>query len=316
MGNPLSEQTKSIVSLLAPSLSRELISALSDELARHGLKIQTKRRLSTSDEAEPGETACLEFDVVGSMDLAELRERLRVWARQQSVDALARPAVPRRVAAKLACFDMDSTLIQGEVIDELARMQGLYDRVAAVTERAMRGELDFKASLRERVALLAGLPDTRLREIIAHLPLSPGVAKLFTGLRTMGCRTAILSGGFTFFAEYLQQQLGIDHVYANRLEVVNGRLTGNVLGEIVDAQRKEQLLRVLAEQYGAGLDEVVAVGDGANDLLMLASAGTGIAFRAKPVVEQRASYALSAANLDGVLYLTGNTYGQPGSENS
>jgi phosphoserine phosphatase len=200
---------------------------------------------------------------------------------------------------------MDSTLIQTEVIDELAEAAGVGAEVAAITESAMNGELDFRESLEKRVGLLKGLDASVLLEIANRLPLTPGAERLIRTLRSLGYRTAILSGGFSFFGEHLKRKLGIDFVFANELEIENGRLTGRVRGEIVDGARKAALLRRLAEQEGLRLEQTIAVGDGANDLPMLDAAGLGIAFHAKPKVRASAGQVISNLGLDGILYLIG-----------
>jgi phosphoserine phosphatase len=191
------------------------------------------------------------------------------------------------------------------VIDELARVAGVYEQVSAVTERAMRGELDFKACVRQRGSLLAGLPESSLVDVAEKLPLMEGVEHLFAILKRLGYKTAILSGGFSYFGYVLQQKLGVDYVYANELEIVDGKLTGEVILPIVDADRKALLLRTLAEKENISLQQVIAVGDGANDLAMLAIAGLGIAFHAKPVVRENAEQAISTLGLDSILYLMG-----------
>jgi phosphoserine phosphatase len=200
---------------------------------------------------------------------------------------------------------MDSTLIQGEVIDELAKLAGVAEKVVKITEAAMRGELEFEESFRLRVALLKGLPEARVHELIDRIPLSEGAERLIRTLKTLGYKTAILSGGFTFFARYLQERFGIDYVHANELDIRNGVVTGEVSGQIVDGERKAALLEEIARQEGISLEQVVAVGDGANDLPMLNLAGLGIAFRAKPLVRQNAEHSLTQLGLDGLLYLIG-----------
>ena len=206
---------------------------------------------------------------------------------------------------RLVVFDMDSTLIDAAVIDELAKAAGVGEQVSAITERAMRGELDFKASFRERVSLLKGLPESTLEQIAATLRLTEGAETLISQLRRLGYKTAILSGGFTYFAERLQKKLDIDYVYANTLVVRDGLVTGEVQEPIVDGQRKADLLRELAQREGISLEQTIAVGDGANDLPMLSIAGLGVAFRAKPLVKQSAKQAISNLGLDGILYLLG-----------
>jgi phosphoserine phosphatase len=200
---------------------------------------------------------------------------------------------------------MDSTLIEQEVIDELAIEAGVGAQVADITERAMSGELDFNQSFAARVALLEGLSENVLAGIAARLTITEGAAQLISTLKALGYRTAILSGGFTYFAEYLQRALGIDEVHANTLDIQDGKVTGRVVGQVVDGARKAELLRQLAARDGISLQQVIAVGDGANDLPMLSIAGLGIAYRAKPLVRQSANQAISSVGLDGILYLLG-----------
>src|SRR5690606_8296350 len=202
-------------------------------------------------------------------------------------------------------FDMDSTLIQAEVIDELAKKANVGKQVSEITERAMRGEIDFKQSLIERVALLKSLPETALAEIAVTLVLTEGVEKLISTVKRLGYKTAVISGGFTYFGRVLQKRLGIDYVFANDLEIENGVLTGRVQGEIVDGARKAYLLEKIATNEGFSLEQTIAIGDGANDLPMLSIAGLGIAFRAKPIVKASAKQSLNVLGLDGVLYLMG-----------
>jgi phosphoserine phosphatase len=206
---------------------------------------------------------------------------------------------------RLVCFDMDSTLIEHEVIDELAKAAGVGEQVAEITERAMQGELDFIQSFEARVALLKGLDASVLESIAQSLKLTEGAEHLMRTLKALGYKTAILSGGFTYFGEYLQRKLGIDYVYANALEIEDGKVTGRVVGRVVDGQRKAELLREIAASEGVNLEQVIAVGDGANDLPMLSIAGLGIAFRAKPLVKANAKQAISTLGLDGILYLLG-----------
>ncbi|MBP5637445.1 MAG: phosphoserine phosphatase SerB, partial [Bacteroidales bacterium] len=207
---------------------------------------------------------------------------------------------------RLICFDMDSTLIQAECIDELAKRAGVGDEVAAITESAMRGEIDFKESFTRRVALLKGLPVSVMQEIAENLPITEGTDRLMSVLKTCGYKIAILSGGFTYFGEYLQRRYGIDYMYANELEVDdNGLLTGRYVGEVVDGRRKADLLKLIAQTEKVNLAQTIAVGDGANDLPMLLEAGLGIAFHAKPRVQKSAKQSLSTIGLDGVLYFLG-----------
>ena len=210
-----------------------------------------------------------------------------------------------RRSRRLICFDMDSTLIETEVIDELAERAGVGAQVRAITERAMRGEIDFRESFTERVALLKGLDVSVMEEIAQQLPITEGLERMMTILKRVGYKTAILSGGFTYFGNYLRQRFGFDYVYANQLEIVDGRLTGRYAGEIVDGRRKAELLRLLCQFENINIAQSIAVGDGANDLPMLSLAGLGIAFHAKPKVKATAGQSISTIGLDGILYFLG-----------
>lgn len=206
---------------------------------------------------------------------------------------------------RLICFDMDSTLIQTECIDELAERAGVGDQVREITERAMRGEIDFIESFTERVALLKGLDESVMKEIAENLPITEGVERLMFVLKRYGYKIAILSGGFTYFGNYLKDKFGIDYVYANELEIVNGKLTGRYLGDVVDGKRKVELLKLIAQVERVDIAQTIAVGDGANDLPMLSEAGLGIAFHAKPKVVANAQQSINTIGLDGVLYFLG-----------
>lgn len=254
-------------------------------------------------ETTPGAHAlCLRLPAAS---VARLRASLAPIALRGRFDVVLEEDSFARARRRLVVMDVDSTLIRIEVIDELARAAGRYEQVAAITERAMRGELDFSASLRERVAALAGVPATVLSTLAERLPLSEGAERLFPALRALGIRTAILSGGFLPPVRALQAQLGIDHAFANELEVADGRLTGRVLGPIVDAERKAALLASIAAEHRIPLAESIAVGDGANDRLMLQRAGLGLAFRAKPKLREVAHGCLDAWGLDGLLPILG-----------
>jgi phosphoserine phosphatase len=236
---------------------------------------------------------------------AAMRAELRAMADDAEADLVLESKAEHGRAMRLFCFDMDSTLIQGETIDELARMAGVGDQVVAITAAAMRGEFEFQESFRRRVALLKGLPEARVLEAIDRLPLMEGAERLFRTLKARGAKTAIFSGGFTFFGDHLKKKLGVDHVFANHLHVQDGAVTGEVLGGIVDGARKAELLVEIAGREGIPLEQVCAVGDGANDLPMLRLAGMGVAFHAKPVVRAEARYAMTHVGLDGLLYLLG-----------
>jgi len=210
-----------------------------------------------------------------------------------------------RRCRRLVCFDMDSTLIETEVIDELADRAGVGAEVRTITESAMRGEIDFSESFRRRVELLKGLDEGVLQEIAESLPITEGVDRMMKVLKLAGFKTAILSGGFTYFGNYLKQKFGFDYVYANELEIVDGKLTGRFVGDIVDGRRKAELLRLIAQVENVNIAQTIAVGDGANDLPMIATAGLGIAFHAKPKVKATAEQSISTIGLDGVLYFIG-----------
>jgi phosphoserine phosphatase len=231
----------------------------------------------------------------------ELRAKLMDAAETVRLDAFVLETT--RPRPRLFVFDMDSTLIQAEIVDELAGLAGVKDRVAAITERAMRGEINFRGALDERLRLLKGLPETRLQELIERVLLSEGLEALMQGLKAANVKTAIASGGFGFFGRHLKQRLGFDYLYCNELEIMDGALTGRVGAEVVDATRKAAALREVAEKEDIPLEQVVAVGDGANDLPMMRLAGIGVAYRAKPVVKASAQYRLSCSNLDSLLHL-------------
>ena len=298
-----------IVTLLARCLTAEQIARVSGLTAQHGLNIDNITRLTGRvplSSVDEGGRAVVEFAVRGTpIDLEALRTDFLHISSELDVDIAFQHDTVFRRNRRLVVFDMDSTLIEAEVIDELAKAAGVGAQVIAITEAAMRGELEFAESFRRRMALLQGLDEGVLSAIAEKLPLTEGAERLIRNLKKLGYQTAILSGGFTWFARYLQQKLGVDYIYANELEIVDGKVTGNVTGPIVDGQRKAKLMHEIASKHQISLEQVIAVGDGANDLPMLSQAGLGIAFRAKPLVRQNARHAISMLGLDAVLYLMG-----------
>jgi phosphoserine phosphatase len=286
------------VSLLGSPLSPEAINAIAGRIAASGANIDRITRLAQDP------VTCVELDVSGA-DPATLRSALAQEAAHRHVDVAVQRGGLQRRAMRLIVMDVDSTLIQDEVIDLLADRAGCAAEVAKVTEATMRGELDFEASLRERVALLAGLNQDVLNGVRDALRLTPGARTLIRTLKRLGYRCGIVSGGFTQIIDPLAAELGIDYVAANVLQIAEGKLTGQVAGPVIDRAGKAAALRRFAEQAGVPLSQTVAVGDGANDLDMIAAAGLGIAFNAKPVVRDAADTALSLPYLDTVLYLLG-----------
>jgi len=294
---------------LARKITSDQLARVTAVIAKHGLNIDSINRLSGRiplGEPPALSKACVEFSARGAIrDPADFRRELLEVAGALEVDLAFQQDNMYRRTRRLVAFDMDSTLIEAEVIDELAKLAGVGEQVSAITERAMRGEIDFSESFRARVALLEGLEESALDRVASGLKITEGAEHLIATLRTLGYKTAILSGGFTYFAKHLQARLGMDYVYANELDIAHGVVTGNIQGEIVDGARKAQLLRQLADDLGIDLQQVIAVGDGANDLPMLSIAGLGIAFRAKPLVQKSAEQSISTLGLDAILYLLG-----------
>lgn len=298
-----------IITLLGRAISAQNLSQVSAIIASSNLNIDRIERLSGRLSLAlhtPSAKACVELRISGKTSSeTEMRAEFLVLAQQCNIDiAFQRESIYRR-NRRLFAFDMDSTLIQGEVIDELAVIAGVADQVKAITAAAMRGEIEFKESFARRVSLLRGLPEKRVQELLQSIPLVEGAEHLIATLKMLGYKTAILSGGFNFFARHLQSKLGIDYVFANDLDIVDGVVSGQVTTEIVDGAKKADLLQHIARKENISLEQVVAVGDGANDLPMLGIAGMGIAFRAKPLVRQSANHAVSVLGLDGLLYLIG-----------
>jgi phosphoserine phosphatase len=298
-----------ILTLLGRQISSKHLARISQVVAAQGCNIDQITRLSgrrTLKNPEEKRAASVQISLSGEVkDITAMHAEFLQISQEMDLDVAVQEDNLYRRSRRLVCFDMDSTLIQAEVIDELAKVAGVGDRVAEITESAMRGEIDFSESFRRRMALLEGLEESVLQNIAENLPITEGAERLIKHLRHFGYKVAILSGGFTYFANYLKSKLGIDYVYANQLDFENGRLTGKVKGDIIDGQMKAKLLRQLAEQEGISLEQVIAVGDGANDLPMLSIAGLGIAFHAKPIVKEQARHSIATLGLDGILYLLG-----------
>ncbi|WP_294596328.1 MULTISPECIES: phosphoserine phosphatase SerB [Bacteroidaceae] len=298
-----------ILTLLGRKLTAQQIAGATKILANQGLNIDAIRRLTGRvplDERKAKVRACIEFSVRGTpRDIDELQSELMRLSTTLDMDFSFQKDTMYRRMRRLICFDMDSTLIKTEVIDELAKRAGVGEQVQEITARAMRGEIDFRESFKERVALLKGLDESVMKDIAEHLPITEGVERLMYVLKRYGYKIAILSGGFTYFGNYLKERFGIDYVYANNLEIVDGKLTGRYVGDIVDGKRKAELLQLLAQVENVDIAQTIAVGDGANDLPMLSVAGLGIAFHAKPKVKANAKQSINTIGLDGVLYFLG-----------
>jgi phosphoserine phosphatase len=298
-----------IVTLLARKITARHIAGVTDVVSRYALNIDRIDRLSGRVPLEgvaQQSKASVELSVRGNLpDATDFRRELLHLASEMDIDIAYQEDNMFRRTRRLVAFDMDSTLIEAEVIDELAIAAGVGEQVAEITERAMRGEIDFTESFKARVALLKGLDESVLAGIAEGLRITEGAENLVSTLKLLGYKTAILSGGFTYFGHYLQRKLGIDYVHANELVIRDGRVTGEVEGIVVDGKRKAELLREIAQREGLDMEQVIAVGDGANDLPMLSIAGLGIAFRAKPIVRENAKQSISTLGLDGILYLLG-----------
>ena len=299
-----------IITLLGRALTASHIAMVTDVIARQGLNIDGIQRLTgrmpLNENELPRSKSCIELSVRGNpVSRKQMQEEFMTISAQQGLDISLQEDNMYRRCRRLVCFDMDSTLIGTECIDQLAERAGVGAQVREITASAMRGEIDFSESFRRRVALLKGLDESVMAEIAENLPITEGVGRMMTVLKRTGFKTAILSGGFTYFGNYLKQKFGFDYVYANNLEIVDGRLTGRYLGDIVDGHRKAEMLRLIAQFENIDIEQTIAVGDGANDLPMLTTAGLGIAFHAKPRVKESASQSISTIGLDGILYFIG-----------
>lgn len=298
-----------IVTLLGEKLTAEQISEVTKVISEKNLNIDAIKRLtgrSSLIKENDYPRASIQLSIRGAIhNKAEFTERFMQISRELDLDIAFQEDNIFRRNRRLVCFDMDSTLIQAEVIDELAELAGVGEQVKAITESAMQGEIDFKQSFEQRMKLLKGLSEDVLQDVAVNLPITKGARRLISTLKANGFKTAILSGGFTYFGHYLQKELGIDYVFANQLEIKDGVLTGGYIGEIVDGEKKAEYLRELARLEGIDINQTIAVGDGANDLPMINLAGLGIAFHAKPKVKDNAQSSISSIGLDGVLYLLG-----------
>ena len=312
-----------IITILGRKLTAKQMAKVTNVVAEQGMNIDGIQRLTgrmpLTDKEQPLSKSCVEFSVRGNpLNKEQMQSDFMQMAAEMEFDISMQEDNMYRRSRRLICFDMDSTLIETEVIDELAMRAGVGDKVKAITESAMRGEIDFNESFKERVALLKGLDESVMKDIAEHLPITEGVDRMMKVLKRAGYKTAILSGGFTYFGRYLKEKFGFDYVYANELEIENGKLTGNYVGEIVNGRRKAELLKLIAQVENVNIAQTIAVGDGANDLPMLSTAGLGIAFHAKPKVKQNAGQSISTIGIDGVLYFLGfkDSYLSDGNSNT
>lgn len=302
-------KNKYIITLVAKRITADMVASITEVVSEQGMNIDDLKRLTGRipiDVCERVPKASIEISVRGTpKDIDEMQTRFVEISSDLSMDISFQQESMYRRMRRLICFDMDSTLIRTEVIDELADRAGVGDQVRAITESAMRGEIDFNQSFEKRVALLEGLDVSVMKDIAENLPITEGVDRVMKILKKIGFKIAILSGGFTYFGKYLQDKYDIDYVYANELEIKDGKLTGKHVGDIVDGKKKAELLKLIAQVEKVDIRQTVAVGDGANDLPMIKTAGLGIAFHAKPKVKESAKQSISTVGLDGILYFLG-----------
>lgn len=298
-----------IITLLGRQVTAAQLSKVAAVVAKFKLNIDIINRLSgrvSVNHADIQQKACVQITVSGQIkDPGKLRGELLNIHSETGIDISFYVDDIYRHARRLVVFDMDSTLIQGEAIDELAAVAGVGDQVARITETGMQGKLDFKESLAQRIALLKGLKEETLASVAETLKLTQGAERVIDKLKQLGFKIGIISGGFEYFGKYLQQKLGLDYIFANTLEIAGGKITGNIKGDIIDGQKKAEILKTIAQVENISLKQTIAVGDGANDLPMISIAGLGVAFHAKPLVKQNAQRSISSVGLDGLLYLMG-----------
>lgn len=290
-----------IITCLGPAISPAFLGKMTSALAGENIRILNMKPLAQT----PLECVEITIAINTPFEASLLSKKLAEFSRSESVDVIVQEDCVTRKEKRLIALDMDSTLIQVEVIDELAKEAGIGEAVASITHRAMNGELNFKESLQQRVGLLKGLPVTVLKQVYDRIPYTPGAALLLSFLKKQGCKTAVLSGGFDYFTLRVKDVLQLDYAYSNRLDIEDGHLTGKIVGEIVNGEKKAALLEEIANKEGLSLDQVIAIGDGANDLPMIKRAGLGIAFNAKPAVRAAANHSITQESLLSVLYLLG-----------